>query len=146
MPDYKFTLSSWKALIALAVVAAWYGAQVSYRIRPVDDAGRQAVQAHLLRGYRGEDASGLLRKLADAKAGLPPEPEPPPMDVQIVSISAHGGTSHMIVKVEVTVNGAPPPDDRPIRYLYLSRNPDDTWSVLYESSAYAYKSALWSRL
>jgi hypothetical protein len=145
MPDYKFTLSGWKALVALAIVAAWYGAQVSYRIRPVDDAGRQAIQSWLLRGYRGETPKDLLRKLEDAKAGLPPEPEPPPMDVQIVSLSAHGGTSHMIVKVEVTVNGDPPPDGRPIRYLYVSRNFDDTWSVLYESSAYAYKSALWSR-
>lgn len=145
MPDKRITLTGWKAVAVLALVLVWGGAQLWYHIRPVDDAGRQAVQAYLLRGYRGEDASGLLKKLADAKAGLTPDPEPPPMDVEIVSISAHGGTSHMIVKVEVTVNGAPPPDGRPIRYLYVSRNFDDTWSVLYESDSYLYTRALWSR-
>jgi hypothetical protein len=67
------------------------------------------------------------------------------MDVEIVSASARGGTSHMIVKVEVTVNGGPPPDDRSIRYLYVSRNFDDTWSVLWESNSLAYTRALWSR-
>jgi hypothetical protein len=145
MSDNRITLTGWKAVAFLALPLAWGGAQLWYHIRPVDDAGRQSVQAWLLRGYRGETAPDLLRKLADAKAGLPADPEPPTMDVQIVSASAHGGTSHMIVKVEITVNGGTPPDGRSIRYLYVSRNFDDTWNVLWESNSYSYTRALWSR-
>ena len=143
---YRFTLSGWKALVALALLFTWHGVQVWYHIRPVDDAGREAIQAWLLRGYRGEAPEDILRKLQAAKAGLPrePETEPPPMDVQIVSASAHGGTVHMIVKVEVTVDGGPPPDERSTRYFYVSRNPDDTWRVLWESNSYFYNHALWS--
>jgi hypothetical protein len=135
MPDNRITLTGWKAVAFLAILFAWGGAQLWYHIRPVDDAGRQAVQAWLLRGYRGETAHDLLRKLADAQAGLAPAPEPPPMDVEIVSASGRGGTSHMIVKVEVTVNGGTPPDGQSIRYLYVSRNFDDTWNILSESNS-----------
>jgi len=145
MTDNKITLTGWKAAAFLTLPFAWGGAQLWYHIRPVDDAGRQAAQAWLLRGYRGETAADMLRKLANAKAGLAPDPEPPPMDVEIVSASAHGGTSHMIVKVEVTVNGATPPDGKSIRYLYVSRNFDDTWNILWESDSYMYTRALWSR-
>jgi hypothetical protein len=145
MPDNRITLTGWKAVAFLAILFAWGGAQLWYHIRPVDDAGRQAVQAWLLRGYRGETAHDLLRKLADAQAGLAPAPEPPPMDVEIVSASGRGGTSHMIVKVEVTVNGGTPPDGQSIRYLYVSRNFDDTWIILSESNSYSYTRALWSR-
>ena len=143
MSENQFTLRGWHAVVALALVLGWSGVELWYHMRPVDDAGRQAIQEWLLRGYRGETAQDLLRKLEDAKAGLPPEPAPPPMDVQILSASGHGGTSHMVVKVEVTVNGGPPPDGRSVRYLYVSRNFDDTWSVLGNSSAYAYTRALW---
>lgn len=141
--EYKFTLTGWKALAAIALLAAWYGIQIRYHIRPVDDAGRTAMQAWLLRGYRGETPRDILRKLKEAKSGLPPEPEPPSMDVQIVSASAHGGTAHMIAKVEVTVNGGPPPDGQSIRYLYVSHYGDGTWTVLSESDASYYTRALW---
>jgi hypothetical protein len=145
MPDIRITLTGWKAAAFLALPLAWGGAQLWYHIRPVDDAGRRAVQAWLLRGYREETAADMVRKLANAKDGLAPDPEPPPMDVEIVSASAHGGTSHMIVKVEVTVNGGAPPDGRPIRYLYVSRNFDNTWNILSETDSYSYTRALWSR-
>ena len=143
---YRFTLSGRKALAALAVVFGWYGLNVWYHIRPVDDAGRNAIHAWLLRGHRGDAAEDVLRQLQAVKAGLPlePETETPPMDAQIVSASAHGGTAHMIVKVEVTVNGGPPPDGRSTRYFYVSRDFDDTWHVLWESNSYFYKRALWS--
>jgi hypothetical protein len=145
MPDIRITLTGWKAAAFLALPLAWGGAQLWYHIRPVDDAGRRAVQAWLLRGYREETAADMVRKLANAKDGLAPDPEPPPMDVEIVSTSAHGGTSHMIEKVEVTVNGGAPPDGRPIRYLYVSRNFDDTWNILSETDSCSYTRALWSR-
>jgi len=101
------------------------------------------MQAWLLRGYRGETPRDILRKLEEAKSGLPPEPEPPSMDVQIVSASAHGGTAHMIAKVPVTVNGGPP--RRPIHPLplYVSHYGDGTWTVLSESDSYHYTRALW---
>ena len=51
----------------------------------------------------------------------------------------------MIVKVEVTVNGGTPPDGQSTRYLYVSRNFDDTWNILSESNSYSYTRALWSR-
>ena len=145
MPDeYKFTLTGWKALAAIAVFIGWYGIQMRYHVRPVDDAGHKAMQAWLLRGYRGETPRDILRKLEDARAGSPLEPEPPAMDIQIVSASAHGGTAHMIAKVGVAVNGGPPPDGQSIRYLSVCNNSDGTWTVLSESGAADHTRALWS--
>lgn len=145
VPDeYKFTLTGWKALAAIAVFIGWYGIQMRYHVRPVDDAGHKAMQAWLLRGYRGETPRDILRKLEDARAGLPLEPEPPAMDIQIVSASAHGGTAHMIAKVGVAVNGGPPPDGQSIRYLSVCNNSDGTWTVLSESGAADHTRALWS--
>lgn len=49
----------------------------------------------------------------------------------------------MIAKVQVTVNGGPPPDGQSIRYFYVSNNSDGTWTVLSESDASYYTRALW---
>jgi hypothetical protein len=140
---YSFELKGWHAVVALVVLAAFTGARVYLNVQTVDDGERQAIRGWLAREYQGTDAKGLLKRMQDAGAGLPAEPLPStPMNVEIVSAGARGTSNHVLVKVQVMVDGGEPPDGQAIRYLELSRY-DGAWSVLYNSSPYAYSRALW---
>ncbi len=44
----------------------------------------------------------------------------------------------MVAKLEVAVNGGPPPDGRSVRYLDLMRSVDGRWLVVADSDAYHY--------
>ena len=52
------------------------------------------------------------------------------------------GPQAMIVRAEVTVNGAPPSDNRPVRYLHLTTKFGGGWMVSSDSDAYSYYEAL----
>jgi len=56
----------------------------------------------------------------------------------------HGLQDVMVAKVEVTVNGGPPPDGRSVRYLDLMRSVDGRWLVVADSDAYHYMISLLS--
>lgn len=143
---YRFTLTGWKALIALAIFAGWYGLRAYMNMQPVTDDQRQAIEEFLTNEYSGNSPQDLLRRLQAANAGQPIDPAPTsPVHVNLVSAAARGNNSHVIVRVEVTADGAPPPDGRSVRFLSLSRQAGK-WVVLWNSTSYNYSRALWSPL
>jgi hypothetical protein len=83
--------------------------------------------------------------VADYRAGLPVQaPDPPAVmpQVEFASLGAHGSHDTMVVRAEVTVNGGPPPDDRPVRYLFLTTKFGGGWMVMSETSEFNYYEAL----
>ena len=148
MPNeiYRFTLTGWKALIALAIVGGWYGLRAYMNMQPVTDDQRQVIEEFLTNEYSGNSPQDLLRRLQAANAGQPADPVPAsPVHANLVSAAAHGNNSHVIVRVEVTVDGAPPPDGRSVRFLSLSHQAGK-WVVLWNATSYQYSHALWSPL
>ena len=73
MAEYTFQLRGWKALVALAAVAVFFGGRTYLRVRPVDDAMREAVKARLLNEYSGRGPKDVARILAEAREGKPVE-------------------------------------------------------------------------
>ena len=148
MPNetYRFTLTGWKALLALAIFGGWYGLRAYMNTQPVSDDQRQVIEEFLTNEYSGNSPQELLRRLQAANADQPIDPpNAAPLHVSLHSAAARGDYNHVIVRVEVTVDGAAPPDGRSVRFLSLTRQAGK-WVVLWNSDSYQYSRALWSRL
>lgn len=143
--ETRIELSGWKAIAALVIIVAIAGVRLAVRFQSVPDEGREAVRTWLVDEYEGRGTKALIQMASDYQAGLPlhiPEQPAVPPQVEFVSVAAHGSRDAMIVRVEASVNGAPPPDDRPVRYLHLVRKFGGGWMVTSETSELSYYEAL----
>jgi hypothetical protein len=142
MPEYNFQLRGWHAVVAIVALIGYSGIQMWMRVRTVEDGMRDAVRERLLNEYSGRGPRDVARLLAEARNGTPVEslPELVQRDVEFTSMAAHGrmGGPVAFVRVEVTVDGAPPPDGRAIRYFSVSRKFDGGWMVVGDSDSYRY--------
>jgi hypothetical protein len=147
--EYRQQLKGWQAAAAVVVILGIVGYQCARRIQPVDDAARFAIGVSLTREYQGKGLREQVQEYLKQKASGGAPKEPPPSDVpiprvELVSVKAHGSSDAMVAKVEVTVNGGPPPDGRSVRYLDLMRAVDGRWLVVADSDAYHYMTSLLS--
>lgn len=119
------------------------------RSLPVDDSMPAAVREQLLREYSGRSPKDVARIVSEARTGAPIEavPEVVQRDVQFTSMAAHGkmnaliGSSSIVIRTDIAVDGGPPPDGRAVRYFRLTYNViNSTWIVLGNSNAYLYYS------
>jgi hypothetical protein len=141
MAEYRTQLQGWRAIVGILVVAGFTGVQMWARIRPVNQAMKDAVRTELLQQYSGRGPENIARFVAEARTGLPMESVAPVVqrDVEFTSVGARGGSGSGIVvfRAEVTVDGGSPPDGRAVRYFNLERK-FGGWLVLGESNSYNY--------
>ena len=148
MAQYDCQLRGWPAVIGIAAMAGITGIQMYSRVRPVNDAMRDAVRLELLKDYSGRAPRDIARLVGEARQGAPVEALPPLVqrDVEFTSMAARGsmgGGGAIVVRAEVTVDGGPPPDGRSVRYFWVSRKFDsDAWMVMSETDSYRYFMAL----
>jgi hypothetical protein len=143
MPKYNFQLRGWHALVGIVALVLIAGIQVWLRVRSVDDGMRDAVRIELLHEYSGRGRRDVALLVTEAREGSPVEPVPEAMQrvVEFTSVAAHGkmGGPVTLVRAEVTVDGGPPPDGRPVRYFRVSRKfMGGGWMVVGESDSYLY--------
>ncbi len=142
MAEYNFQFRGWQSLVAVAAVLGLWGIQMYLHVRPVDDAMRDAVREELLNEYSGRGPKDVARLVAEARAGSPVEPVQPLVqrNVEFTSIAARGKMDGRVtlVRAEVTVDGGPPPDGRPVRYFRVSGKFTGGWMVIGESDSYSY--------
>lgn len=143
MAQYSFQLRGWHAVAALLALAGITGLRMYSRVRPVNDAMRDAVRSELLAEYSGRGPKDLARFVAEAREGSPIEPVPEVVrrDVEFTSMMARGAIGGaIVVRAEVSVDGGMPPDGRPVRYFWVARKfgGDGAWQVMGESNAYQY--------
>ena len=143
MAEYNIQLRGWHALVGIAALLGYFGIAVCMRVRTVDEGIRTAVRGTLLNEYSGRGPKDVARIIAEARAGSPIEPIPEMVqhDVQLRSIAAHGkiGAPVILVRAEITVDGGPPPDGRPVRYFRVAHKfMENGWVVVGESDSYWY--------
>jgi hypothetical protein len=143
MAQYTFQLRGWQAVAALVLLGGITGVEMYSRVRPVNDAMRDAVRSDLLAEYSGRGPKEIARFVAEAREGSTVEPVPAVVqrDVQFTSMAGRGSIGGaIVVRAEVTVDGGPPPDGRAVRYFWVSRKfgGDGTWLVMSESNPYQY--------
>jgi hypothetical protein len=147
MPEYNVQLRGWHVLVGIALIAGFFGAKMYLRLRSVDDAMRDAIRQELLKEYSGQGPKDVARLVQEAREGAPVEPIQPVVqrDVEFTSIGARGkmGALYTLVKVEITVDGGPPPDGRAVRYFRVERKfMGGGWLVVGDSDAYQYLTEL----
>jgi hypothetical protein len=145
MGESRIELTGWKAIVAVVLILGVTGYRIYSRFPTVNDDGREALRAWLVKDYTGRGVKDLARRVADYRAGLPDRPVAVPAvepRVEFVSLSAHGWRDAMVVRSEISVDGGPPPDSQPVRYLFLTTKVEGGWMVLSESDSFRYYTAL----
>jgi hypothetical protein len=139
--ETRIELTGWKAIVVAVLILGVSGYRISTRIRTVNDEGQQALRSWLVKDYTGRGPKALAKRVADYRAGLAQQPLDLPAaepDVEFVSVSGHGGRDAMVVRTEISVDGGPPPDGQPVRYLFLTTKYEGGWMVLSESDSFRY--------
>ena len=144
---YRQEVKGWQAVVLAAGILAGFIYQCARHIQAVDEAERFAIGVSLTREYMGTDLRSQVQQYLRQKAShsVPTEPAPsatPIPNVEILAATAHGSADVQVAKVEVRVNGGPPPDGRSVRYLDLMRANDGRWLVVADSNAYHYMGSL----
>jgi len=145
MAETRIELTGWKAIVVAAIVLALGGVRVLMRFQTVPEDGKPALREWLVKDYTGRGPKDLARLVSAYQAGLPVQPpETPAVEprVEFTSLSAHGSSDTMIVRCQISVDGAEPRDGQALRYLFLTTKPGGGWMVFSESDSYAYYTAL----
>jgi hypothetical protein len=145
LAETRIELTGWKAIVIAVLILGVSGYRVYSRFQTVSDGGRAALREWIVKDYTGRGPKALAKRVADYRAGLPDEPlEVPEVlpNVDFVSLSAHGSRDAMIVRTEISVDGGPPPDGQPVRFLFLTTKPEGGWMVLSESDSFRYYEVL----
>ena len=145
MGETRIELTGWKAILVAVIILGVTGYRVYSRFPTVNDEGRAALRAWLVKDYTGRGMKDLAKRVADYRAGLPDRPVAAPAvepNVEFVSLSAHGWRDAMVVRSEISVDGGPPPDGQPVRYLFLTTKFEGGWMVMSESDSLRYYEAL----
>jgi hypothetical protein len=143
--ETRIELTGWKAIVVGVLILGVSAYQIYSRFQSVSDGGQQALREWLVKDYTGRGPKALAKIVADYRAGLPTLPSDRPAvdpQVEFVSLSAHGWRDAMIVRTEISVDGGPPPDGKPVRYLFLTTKYEGGWMVLSESDSYRYYDVL----
>lgn len=145
MSEIRFRVRGWQAIPLAFVIVAFLGWRVASARSSLSEELAGTIRLRIQSEYTSqalEDLEGVdvrtlsaetvdprIRRVLDAA------------NVEIVSMSARG-TGPVVVRVELRVAGAPPPDGRGVRY-YLARHATITgWRIVRETTALRY----WLRL
>ena len=147
MAETRIELTGRKAIVVAVLILGVSGYRVYSRFQTVSDDGRGALREWLIKDYTGRGPKALAKRVADYRAGLPDQSLEVPAvmpQVEFVSLSAHGLRDAMVVRTEISVDGGPPPDGQPVRYLFLTTKPEGGWMVLSESDSFNYYEVLFN--
>ncbi|MBI4028054.1 MAG: hypothetical protein HY360_23930 [Verrucomicrobia bacterium] len=150
----EIKIKGWKAVAVLLLLSGVGGFQY-YKLQTTLDAKAAGViKAHLESEYSGE-MSQMLDQARQAKTPLNAEAIMKAAEklqrIKISSISAragrrnvdHGNHDEVIVRVEYTIDGKPPPDGKSPRYFVMEERLLGEWRLNWETSAFNYYSKLW---
>jgi hypothetical protein len=143
--ETRIALTGWKAIGVGVLILAVSGYRISTRIRTVSEGGQHTLRTRLVKDYTGRGPKALAKRVADYRAGLPQQPLDLPAvepNVDFVSLSGHGSRDAMVVRIEISVDGGPPPDGQRVRYLFLTTKYAGGRMVLSECDSFQYYETL----
>lgn len=135
----KIELKGWKAIAALAVIAAIVGGKFLLERKTLESDAVEVLKTELRGPYLspavvGVDVGAMSRAEAEARGqellGL--------NRVEFPSIEARGRGDDVVVRVEILVDGKAPPDGKEVRYYRMSHSAITGWRVRGETTALFY--------
>ncbi len=139
-PAATFTLTGWKAVAAIVVVAGFIGFRTVSARATLDTQGRAVLERYVaIRLQAGVLAAGPA-------APVPTEEEARALlqagDVHIRSMRARGSGSRLVVRIELEPNPAFPVGTERVRYYRLTHSALTGWQVQAEVTRWSYWAAL----
>jgi hypothetical protein len=135
----KLELKGWKAIAALAIVAAVLLGKFAVQRSTLDT----GAAAELKFWLRGEYLSGSLaevdvEQMSEAEVEAKAEELLGLREITFTKMSARGSDDDIIVKLEIQIAGKDPPDGKRIRYFQMSHSAVTGWRVQREATALSY--------
>jgi hypothetical protein len=135
----KLELKGWKAIAALAIVAAVLLGKFAVQRSTLDT----GAAAELKFWLRGEYLSGSLaevdvEQMSEAEVEAKAEELLGLREITFTKMSARGSDDDIIVKLEIQIAGKDPPDGKRIRYFRMSHSAVTGWRVRREATALSY--------
>ena len=139
-------VKGWKAaILLLAVLGLWIvGRARAYRT--LDTEAVAVIQPWLAAAYMWNalgEADRPFEHMTSAEQKNYSDQVLAAGRVQITSIRARGSGDHIVCRVEVSVDGHPPPDGRRVRYYAMNYSVLTGWTYEAESSPLVYFLTLW---
>jgi len=142
--EIRASFRGWPAIAVLGAILASPVANALIARSALPEGGVEAVRNGLSLEYRLNRLAGL-----DPRALTQEESEALGRDltrlenVELRSVKAKGWLWSRVVRVEVSLDGGPPPDGRDVRYLYLRCGPVIDCLVLDDIAWIRYGLGLW---
>ncbi|NIM51607.1 MAG: hypothetical protein GTN62_12330 [Gemmatimonadales bacterium] len=141
MSEIKIRLTGWKAILVLVVAVAFVGYRyVAMRTTLATEAAAE-LRLWLAAGYISQGLPALQEAVerGDQEAAAAQAQNIVAQErIEFTSIGARGGRDDVVVRVEILVDGKPPPDGRQVRYFRMRHSLVTGWMMRYETSALAY--------
>lgn len=145
MSQSEFTLTGWKAIVAVIVAVVVGGYTLFMRNTTLDTQARDVIRTWVAAEYTGK---ALSKWEGTDYAQNPPLAQQSADEilaatrVTIPSIKAKGSKREPIVRVEILVDGKPPGDGQGIRYYKMKFSPVMGWTMGHKVTAFSYYTKL----
>lgn len=141
MSEIKIRVTGWKAILVLVVAVAFVGYRyVAMRTTLATEAADE-LRLWLAAGYISQGLPALQEAVerGDREAAATQAQDLVAQErIEFASIGARGSRDDVVVRVEILVDGKPPPDGRQVRYFRMRHSLVTGWTMRYETSALAY--------
>jgi len=137
----KFKKRGWAAVPVIAAILAWGYLRACFADSLLDEKQLEVVKEYLRAEYLRRALPDLSRavKARDRAAAERLAAQNEKLKrLTLTSVGLRGNRSNAIVRVEVQVDGKPPPDGQAVRYLRMEHNLATGWYVKWPTSAFLY--------
>lgn len=144
MAEMTIKLTGWKAVAALAAIVVLAILHQTFIRRSLNEEAveeiRPYIQGEVITAAVGDRDPWEMSKTELQAAG---EKAMKAQKVELKNVTASGFGSEVVVRVEISVDGAPPPDGRTVRYYRMDHSYLLGWTYRKEVNAFAYYTKLW---
>jgi hypothetical protein len=140
-------ITGWKAIPVLVVILLIGGYRYYAMRASLDTEAKQLIRERILTDSMRNWVGELEER---DPASMTPEEAARNVDgflrlkkIDIVSMEARGRGDRVVVRVEITVDGKPPPDGRNVRYFRMRHSMLTGWRIKRETTALSYHLTFW---
>jgi hypothetical protein len=135
----KLELKGWKAIAALAIVAAVLLGKFAVQRSTLETEAAEELKFWLRGEYLSEGLAGVdVEQMSEAEVEAKAEELLGLSEITFKKMSARGSDDDIIVKLEIQVAGKDPPDGKPVRYFRMSHSSVTGWRVRHETTGLSY--------
>lgn len=142
MTRAKLTFRGWKSIPVIVLIAGFVLYRACEARADLEEGGLNVLRQHL----RGEYASAIFARLGGSGAGARDRETLARTAGEIErleritfrQVSVRGTAPDLIVRVEILVDGGPPPSGSPVEYFRLSHSLVTGWRVEGHTTALSY--------